>query len=175
MTNKLFALALLIACPLGGWAAQTRNGIATSDRGEGVIMHARGTFAVKINPAEASALSQEAGMGRMTIDKTFSGDLEGTSKGEMLTGATESTGAMAYVAMERVTGKLNGRSGSFLLMHNASMLKSDPANGVMQINVVPQSGTDELAGLSGKLIIAIDAGKHSYDLEYELPSAPAAH
>jgi hypothetical protein len=112
-------------------------------------------------------------MGRMTIDKTFSGDLEGTSKGEMLTGATESTGAMAYVAMERVTGKLNGHSGSFLLMHNASMLKTDPASGGMQITVVPQSGTDELAGMSGKLTIIIDAGKHSYDLEYELPSAPA--
>ena len=132
-------------------------------------MHARGTFVVKINPAEAAALSQEAGIGRMTIDKTFSGDIEGTSKGEMLTAGTESTGAMAYVAMERVTGKLNGRSGSFLLMHNASMLKSDPASGVMQILVVPQSGTGEFAGLSGKLIIAIDAGKHSYDMEYELP------
>ena len=136
-------------------------------------MHAKGTFVVKINPVDGSALAQEAGIGRMTIDKTFSGDLEGTSKGEMLTGATESTGAMAYVAMERVTGKLNGRSGSFLLMHNASMLKSDPAGGGMQITVVPQSGTEELAGMSGKLTIVIDAGKHSYDLEYELPPAPA--
>jgi hypothetical protein len=137
-------------------------------------MHARGTFVVKINPVEASALSQEAGIGRMTIDKTFSGDLEGTSKGEMLTGSTESTGAMAYVAMERVTGTLNGRSGNFLLMHNASMLKSDPASGVMQVVVVPHSGTGELAGLSGKLTITIDGGKHSFDLEYQLSSV-AAH
>ena len=137
-------------------------------------MHARGTFVVKISPVEASAISREAGIGPMTIDKTFSGDLEGTSKGEMLSAGTESTGAMAYVAMERVTGKLNGRSGSFLLMHNASMLKSDPAGGVMQITVVPQSGTDELAGMSGKLIIIIEGGKHSYDLEYELPPAPGA-
>ena len=65
----------------------------------------------------------------MTIDKTFSGDIDGTSKGEMLMGATDSTGAMAYVALERVTGTVNGRNGSFLLMHNASMLKSDPASG----------------------------------------------
>jgi hypothetical protein len=76
--------------------------------------------------------------------------------------------------MERVTGTLNGRSGSFLLMHNASMLKSDPASGVMQVVVVPQSGTGELAGLSGKLTITIDGGKHSYDLEYQLSSV-AAH
>jgi hypothetical protein len=137
-------------------------------------MHATGTFVVKISPAEASALGQEAGIGRMTIDKTFSGDIEGTSKGEMLTGGADSTGAMAYVALERVTGKLNGRSGSFLLMHNASMLKSDPAGGRMQVTVVPQSGTGELSGLSGKLTITIEAGKHSFDLEYELPSASGA-
>jgi hypothetical protein len=174
MRKKLFALALLIACPIAGRAGQANHDIATSNRGAGVAMHARGTFVVKINPAEAAALSQEAGIGRMTIDKTFSGDLEGTSKGEMLSPGTESTGAMAYVAMERVTGKLNARSGSFLLMHNASMLKSDPASGVMQVTVVPHSGTDGLVGLSGKLTITIDAGKHSYDLEYELPPAPSA-
>jgi hypothetical protein len=110
----------------------------------------------------------------MTIDKTFSGDIDGTSKGEMLMAATESTGAMAYVALERVTGTLNGRSGSFLLMHNASMLKSDPASGAMQVRVVPQSGTDELASLSGQLTITIEGGKHSFDLEYELPSAVGA-
>ena len=132
-------------------------------------MHATGTFVVKINPVEASAIGQQAGIGRMTIDKSFSGDLEGTSKGEMLTGGTESTGAMAYVALERVTGKLTGRSGSFVLMHNASMLKSDPGSGTMQVMVVPLSGTEELTGLSGKITITIEGGKHNYDLEYELP------
>ena len=132
--------------------------------------HARGTFEVKIIPVEASALAQDAGVGRMTIDKAFSGDLEGTSKGEMLTGGTESTGAMAYVAMECVTGKLSGRAGSFVLMHNASMLKSDPKSGAMQIAVVPHSGTGELAGISGNMTIAIEGGKHNFDLEYELPS-----
>jgi hypothetical protein len=127
-----------------------------------------------MGPAEASAPAQQAGVGRMTIDKTFSGDIDGTSKGEMLMAATESTGAMAYVALERVTGTLNGRSGSFLLMHNASMLKSDPTSGVMQVKVVPQSGTDELASLSGQLTITIEGSKHSFDLEYELPSAVGA-
>ncbi len=86
------------------------------------IRHAKGAFEVKIVPAESSPIGQQASIGRMTIDKTFSGALEGSSKGEMLTGITQSTGSMAYVAIERVTGKLDGRDGSFVLMHNATML-----------------------------------------------------
>jgi hypothetical protein len=132
-------------------------------------MHVTGTFVVKVLPAEAPAVAKDAGLGVFSLDKSFAGELEGTSKGEMLTGSTDSTGAMAYVAIERVTGKLNGRSGSFLLMHNASMLKSDPSSAVMQVTVVPHSGTDELAGLSGRMIIVIEDGKHSYDFEYQLP------
>jgi hypothetical protein len=169
MVRTILALSLLALGPVSGWTVQAQSGTATTNRKAGVTMHATGTFAVKIVPAVASALGQEAGLGSMTIDKTFSGDLEGTSKGEMLTGSTESTGSMAYVAMERVTGKLKGRSGSFLLMHNASMLKTDPKSGGMQITVVPHSGTDELTGLSGKMTITIEGGKHSYDVEYELP------
>jgi hypothetical protein len=160
----LFAVSLIAGC-----AAYARNGKPPTNNKAGATMHATGTFAVKITPVEASALGHAAGLGSMTIDKTFSGNLEATSQGEMLTGGTESTGAMAYVAMERVTGKLKGRSGSFLLMHTASMLKTDPKSGVMQVMVVPHSGTDELAGLSGKMTITIESGKHSYDFEYQLP------
>jgi hypothetical protein len=130
-------------------------------------MRAQGTFVVKISPVAASDLAQEAGLGRMTMDKTFAGDLDGTSKGEMLTGGAESTGAMAYVALERVTASLNGQSGTFLLMHTASMLKSDPGSGVLQVTVVPHSGTEELAGLAGTMRITIADGKHSYDFEYQ--------
>src|ERR1700755_3010186 len=126
-------------------------------------MHASGTFVVKISPAESSAFAKEAGLGRMTIDKTFSGDMDGTSKGEMLTGGAESTGAMAYVALERVTASLAGRSGTFLLMHNASMLKTNPGSGAMHVTVVPHSGTDELAGLAGTMTISIADGKHYFD------------
>jgi Protein of unknown function (DUF3224) len=132
-------------------------------------MHASGIFAVKVLPAEAPATAKDAGLGLFSLDKNFSGELEATSKGEMLTGSTDSTGAMAYVAIERVTGKLNGRSGSFLLMHNASMLKSDPSSAVMQVTVVPHSGAEELAGLRGTMTIVIKGGKHSYDFEYQLP------
>jgi hypothetical protein len=131
-------------------------------------MQARGTFVVKLSPADASALGQEAALGRMTIDKTFAGDIDGTSKGEMLTGAADSTGAMAYVALERVTASLNGRKGSFLFMHNASMLKSDPASGVMQISVVPHSGTEELSGLAGSMTIHMEDGKHHFNFEYQV-------
>ncbi len=133
-------------------------------------LHAKGSFEVKIVPAESSSIGQQASIGRMTIDKTFSGALEGSSKGEMLTGITQSTGSMAYVAIERVTGKLDGRDGTFVLMHNATMLKSDPKTSALQVVVVPSSGTGDLAGLTGNLEIVIDsAGKHTYDLEYTLP------
>jgi Protein of unknown function (DUF3224) len=169
MVRMILALSLLALSPFSGGTVQAQSGTAITNRKAGVTMHATGTFVVKISPVEVSAIGQQAGIGRMTIDKTFSGALEGTSKGEMLTGGAESTGAMAYVALERVTGRVNGRSGDFVLMHNATMLKSDPGSGVMQITVVPQSGTGELAGLTGKMLITIEGGKHSFDFDYQLP------
>jgi len=152
-------------------AAQARTGgpASPTNTKEAVKMHATGSFDVKLTQQTAAPGVEAAKLGRMTIDKVFSGSLEGTSKGEMLTGGAESTGAMAYVALERVTGKLDGRVGSFLLMHNAVMLKGVPSSGVMQITVVPDSGTAELAGLTGKMIITIEGGKHSFDFEYQLP------
>jgi len=133
-------------------------------------MQANGTFEVKITPAEGTALEKEAGIGRMTIDKTWTGNLSGTSKGSMLTSATESTGAMAYVALEKVDAKLNDKSGSFYFSHNATMKKGDATSGVLKIIVVAGSGTGELTGLSGELTINIDAkGGHAYVFNYELP------
>jgi hypothetical protein len=138
--------------------------------GEPSMKHAKGTFVVKVAPVDVSSIGKDAGVGRMTIDKVWSGDLEGNSKGEMLTSLTESTGAMGYVAMEHVTGKLDGRSGSFYFMHNATMNRNDPKSGVMQIVVVIGSGTGELVGLTGTLTIVIDStGKHFYTFDYELP------
>ena len=117
-----------------------------------------------------SEIGKRFGVGRMTIDKVWSGDLIGASKGEMLSSLTPSTGAMGYVALELVTAKLNGRTGSFYFIHNASMNKNDPKSGVMQITVLAGSGTGELSGLRGTLNIVIDgAGKHSYTFDYELP------
>ena len=133
-------------------------------------MQAKGTFEVKVTPVEVSPVGKDAGLGRYTLSKTFHGDMEGTAKGEMLTSLTESTGAMAYVAMDHVMGTLGSRTGSFYLAHTATMKKGDAASGVMKIVVVKDSGTGDLAGLSGELTIIIDAkGGHSYLFDYELP------
>ncbi|SHM20303.1 DUF3224 domain-containing protein [Mucilaginibacter sp. OK098] len=133
-------------------------------------MQAKGTFEVKVNPAETTQIEKDAGIGRFTIDKKWSGDLAGTSKGSMLTSLVESTGTMAYVALEKVDGKLGGKSGSFYFTHNATMKKGDASSGIMKIVVVAGTGTGELTGISGELKIIIDAkGGHSYIFDYELP------
>lgn len=105
-------------------------------------------------------------LGRMSIDKRFHGDLEAISKGEMLSAVTSVKGSAAYVAIERVTGTLNGRDGTFVLQHTGAMNRGTPA---LTIQVVPDSGTDQLTGLSGALRIIITDAKHSYDFEYSLP------
>jgi len=133
-------------------------------------MQAKGTFEVKVTPVEVSPVGKDAGLGRYTLSKTFHGDMEGTAKGEMLTSLTESTGAMAYVAMDHVMGTLGSRTGSFYLAHTATMKKGDAASGVMKIVVVKDSGTGDFTGLSGELTIIIDTkGGHSYLFDYELP------
>ncbi len=105
-------------------------------------------------------------LGQMSLDKQYHGDLEGASKGQMLTAGTDVKGSAGYVAMERFTGTLNGRKGSFVLQHTGTMNR-----GALQLSVtvVPDSGTGELVGLTGKMAIIIADGKHSYDFEYTLP------
>jgi hypothetical protein len=127
---------------------------------------AAGTFEVKLTSPSAPDKAQGSTLGRMTIDKRFEGDLVGTSRGEMLTAMTDVEGSAGYVAIERVTGKLRGRSGSFALQHSGTT-----ARGAQQlsITVVPDSGTGELAGIDGKMTIRITDGKHFYDFEYTLP------
>jgi hypothetical protein len=127
--------------------------------------HARGTFEVKITP-QAPDDPAEALLGRMSIEKQLHGDLEGTSKGQMLTGMTSVKGSAGYVAIEKVTGKLHGRNGSFVLQHSGTMNRGVPQ---LLVTVVPDSGTDQLAGLTGTFTIIIEGGKHSYDFEYSLP------
>src|SRR5277367_1522741 len=128
------------------------------------IMHAKGAFDVKVVPQKADNPQEEkAAIGRMSLDKQCHGDLEAQSDGEMLSFMTEVKGSAGYVAMERVTGKLNGRSGTFVMQHNATMTRGTPQ---MNIVVVPDSGTGELAGISGTLIINIVEGKHFYEFDY---------
>jgi len=135
--------------------------------------HATGPFDVKVLPQTPDGTFEDATMGRMTIDKQYHGDLEATSKGQMLTAMTETKGSAGYVAIERVTGTLrtpNGaRTGTFMLQHTGTMSRGVPQ---LSVTVVPDSGTAQLVGLAGKMTIHVTDGKHSYDFDYTLPQAP---
>jgi hypothetical protein len=131
--------------------------------------HASGTFEVKLNPQPTVENVGDPTVGRLSIDKRFSGDLEATSKGEMLAAGTDVKGSAGYVAIERVTGTLHGRNGSFALQHSGVMTRGTPQ---LSITVVPDSGTGQLVGLAGKMTINIVEGKHSYDFAYTLEVAP---
>ena len=127
-------------------------------------MHAHGPFDVKINPLDSYNKDEGAALSRMSIDKQFHGELDATSKGEMLATMDKATQSGGYVAIERVTGALNGKKGSFVLQHSSTMTRGQPQQNV---SVAPGSGTDELVGLSGSMIINIAAdGAHSYEFEY---------
>jgi len=123
---------------------------------------ATGTFQVKVTPRSDEHLA-EAMIGRMTIDKHFSGDIVGTSKGQMLSAGGSVKGSAGYVAMEKVTGSLAGRQGTFVLQHTGIMNRGVPS---LTITVVPDSGTEELIGLTGTLAIIVADGKHSYEMNY---------
>ena len=128
-------------------------------------MQARGTFEVKVVPLPADDGRDTGGFGRLSIEKTFSGDFTGTSKGQMMGAFTAVEGSAGYVALERVAGTLNGRKGSFILQHGGTM-----KGGVstMDVAVVPDSGTEELTGLSGTMQIIIEGKKHSYVFTYTI-------
>jgi hypothetical protein len=130
-----------------------------------VAARASGTFEVKLTPQTPDDKAEGSTMGRATIDKTFSGDLQGTSVGQMLTALTDTKGSAGYVAIERVTGSLNGKKGSFVLQHDGIMDRDKPQ---LRIVVLPDSGTGELRGLTGTMVIIIAGGKHSYEFDYEL-------
>lgn len=135
-----------------------------------MTQEARGVFEVKLTPRTPdSGEAERANIGRMSLDKSYRGDLEAASSGEMLGVRTGIDGSAGYVAMERVDGTLHGREGTFVLQHNGLMNRGLPD---MRVVVVPDSGTGELAGLSGALTIEIADGKHSYRFEYDLPDAP---
>lgn len=135
---------------------------------KGPVMNelATGTFEVKIVPETVAGKTPTPGMSQMSIDKTFHGDLEGTSRGSMISAGDPKAGEAGYVALEMITGKLKGRSGSFALMHHATM---SGGSGAMEVTVVPGSGTGALKGIEGTFIIHIDNGQHSYDFDYTLP------
>ena len=132
--------------------------------------HATGSFEVNLVPQSLANADAGPLMGRLSINKTFSGDLQATSKGEMLSAGTAVKGSAGYVAMECVTGTLHGKSGSFVLQHSGTMNRGAPQ---LTVSVVPDSGTEELTGLTGTLSIQIAGGKHSYAMDYEMSPLPA--
>ena len=134
---------------------------------EPATMHATGHFDVKVTPQTPdNPQAKASGLARLSLDKQFHGDLDATSQGEMLA-AGDGTTSGAYVALEKVTGKLHGRGGSFVLVHRALMVGGMPQE--WTVTVVPGSGTDELAGLAGSMQITIADGKHGFDFSYTLP------
>ena len=129
-------------------------------------MRAAGTFQVTMNP-DPSYEGLEGGivLGRLSLTKQFAGDLEASSVVQMLSAGTSVKGSAGYVAIERVVGRLAGRSGSFVLQHSGSMARGQAT---LTVSVVPDSGTDELVGLAGRMAIEIVDGQHFYDLDYTL-------
>jgi len=123
---------------------------------------AAGTFDVKLTPQP----TDDSGIGRMTAEKHYHGDLDGTAKGQMLTAMTSVKESAGYVAEEKVTGALRGRKGSFMLQHTGVMTRGTPH---LNVTIVPDSGTGELAGIAGSMTIQIEAGVHRYVIDYTLP------
>jgi hypothetical protein len=164
-------VCLVIGLSLWG-EAQSSRGItqqqqpasSVAQKEAAMTAHASGTFEVKLEP-QAEDKAEGASLGRMHLDKQFHGGLEGSSRGEMLTARTGVEGSAGYVAMERFSGSLDGRSGSFVMQHSGTMTR-----GVLQqsVTVVPDSGTGQLAGLAGNMTIQITGGKHFYDFAYTL-------
>ncbi len=132
---------------------------------------ARGPFQVRMTPAAEPDTAEGIALGRMTLEKTFEGDLAATGAGQMLTAMTPVQGSATYVAVERVTGTLNGRRGSFALHHTGVMSRGTPS---LAIGIVPDSGTGELAGIAGTLRIVIEGKQHFYELDYTLAEGHAS-
>lgn len=126
--------------------------------------HVEGEFTVAMAPQQDQ--NSHAHLGRMTLNKTYTGPLTATGVGQMLTGMTAVKGSAAYVAMERIEGTLDGRSGSFIIQHAGTM---SGASQELTIKIVPDSGTEELLGISGAMTIKIEGGKHFYLFDYHLP------
>ena len=146
---------------LGGLAGQQAPRVPSGETN----MHARGSFDVKVTPTPAPD-STGGPISHLVLAKQFHGDLEGSSMGQMLGAQAAVEGSGAYVAIELVSGTLNGESGSFLLQHRGTMSRG--SNYRLEVTVVPESGTGELAGISGTMAIIIEGKTHNYDLEYRL-------
>lgn len=176
MKNKSLAGAAAIAavCFVFGMgllaSAQTHpQDSSVAKKGAPMTYHAAGTFDVKLVPQGPEDKTEGSTLARLSIDKQYHGDLDATGKGEMLTATTRVKGSAGYVALERISGTLHGRTGTFVLQHSGTM-----AHGAFQLSVtvVPDSATGQLAGLTGKLTGIVADGMDSYEFDYTLPETP---
>jgi hypothetical protein len=151
-----YVLPFLVAVHPGSAAEHTK---------EIAMQVAKGAFDVTITPESEPDQAEGSTLGRMKLEKRFQGDLEASGHGQMLTAMTDVKGSAVYVAIERVTGTLRGRRGSFALAHKGTMARGAQE---LTVEVVPDSGSGELKGLSGSMKILIAEGKHSYELAYRL-------
>ena len=167
MKSRSHLVAILAA--LAGAALVQAQTPAAPARAKGteVKSQAVGTFDVKVKPLPEDTKVPGVPVGRFSIDKEWKGDLVGTSKGEMMTTGTAVKGSAGYVAVEAMTVSLKGKSGTFTLMHHATMKNEGDFR--MLINVVPDSGTGGLEGIAGNLEIIIEGSKHSYKFDYTRP------
>lgn len=130
--------------------------------------HVSGSFSITMTPAATPQRSGRTALGRMQLEKVYAGELAATASGEMLSAVTDTSGAAGYVAIEAITGVLQGRQGSFVVQHAGTM-----ADGKQELSIVivPHSGTGQLEGIRGTMAIRIEAGQHFYDLDYSLPQS----
>ena len=129
---------------------------------------AKGTFEVTIIPQSHQEGVGDSSVARMALVKVFIGDMNGTGLGQMLAYRSSVAGSAGYVAMENVQGVLNGRAGSFIMQHNGTMNRGEPQ---LSIKIVPDSGTEQLSGIAGEMLLKIEDGKHYYEFQYALPEA----
>lgn len=166
MVNKLsqmgYAGLLLVSCCGCSTPTHVAN-LPTPMPQTPTLHYATGSFDVKVTPQEDK--TGDAAFGHLLLEKQLQGDLVGTSRGQMLGANTAVEGSAGYVAVERITGTLHGRSGSFILQHVGLMGRGQTQ---LDIKVLPDSGTGQLQGLSGTMRIRIEQGQHYYDFEYSL-------
>jgi hypothetical protein len=162
MNHRIVAVAAALSFSLVSGCATSPAAVRQETQ---KTMHASGTFDVKTIP-QKPADGEEASISRLLLDKQFHGDLDAASKGQMIATQGAVQGSAGYVAIERVTGTLQGRTGSFALQHTGTMTRGEPS---LSITVIPDSGTGQLTGVSGTMNIIIAEGKHSYEFDYTLP------
>ena len=166
MNTKFLAAILLATTATSLTPFANSHQLAASTKGTTVSAIAKGTFDVKTTPQPA-AEGDDSGIARLLLDKHFHDDLEAVSRGQMLAASGTIKGSAGYVAIEKATGTLAGRKGSFILYHIGTMNRGVAT---LSVTVVPDSGTDQLTGLAGSMNIIIANGAHSYEFSYSLPA-----